>query len=349
MQGGTVEAAIVVASPRDLAAGWSYTALSRARNETRLLVYDLRTSGERDEFAPGDRGPTATRSDLLARVARRMLERDDEDLAINQLPAACRASDLEVSDAGRLPADAHQEHSAARAEPTPVAAASPARLQELRETIDKLRSQLEALPTRKLQRIDDLDARLITLRTQRERLAQNLAELPEPRRRFGHQEDTHATERAHLTSALEAGERELGTALTQRNRLEHELGDPGEIRSERDGLKRALAESVRELTDIRNDLTEQELKTPNSWVLDTFGERPDEQHARTAWESGVREAAGYRVQYDITDSSYPLGPRPESREQQRDWERAIKATERSERQLGRGTATERDLGHGIEM
>ncbi len=31
MQGGTVEAAIVVASPRDLTAGWSYTALSRAR------------------------------------------------------------------------------------------------------------------------------------------------------------------------------------------------------------------------------------------------------------------------------------------------------------------------------
>ena len=31
MQGATVEAAIVVASPRDLTAGWSYTALSRAR------------------------------------------------------------------------------------------------------------------------------------------------------------------------------------------------------------------------------------------------------------------------------------------------------------------------------
>src|SRR5207245_6798225 len=37
MQGGTVERAIVVASPRDLTAGWSYTALSRARGETRLL------------------------------------------------------------------------------------------------------------------------------------------------------------------------------------------------------------------------------------------------------------------------------------------------------------------------
>ena len=40
MQGATVEAAIVVASPRDLTAGWSYTALSRARATTRLLIHD---------------------------------------------------------------------------------------------------------------------------------------------------------------------------------------------------------------------------------------------------------------------------------------------------------------------
>ena len=37
MQGGTVETANVIASPHDLTAGWSYTALSRARGQTRLL------------------------------------------------------------------------------------------------------------------------------------------------------------------------------------------------------------------------------------------------------------------------------------------------------------------------
>ena len=40
MQGGTVEQATVVASPHDLSRGWSYTALSRARGQTRLLVRD---------------------------------------------------------------------------------------------------------------------------------------------------------------------------------------------------------------------------------------------------------------------------------------------------------------------
>jgi ATP-dependent exoDNAse (exonuclease V) alpha subunit len=42
MQGGTVETATVVASPHDLTAGWSYTALSRARGHTRLVIYEDR-------------------------------------------------------------------------------------------------------------------------------------------------------------------------------------------------------------------------------------------------------------------------------------------------------------------
>ncbi len=82
MQGGTIESAIVVASPRDLTAGWSYTALSRARETTRLLVYDDDLERERSEFAPTDQTPTATRNDLLERVgapdarARRRRPRD---------------------------------------------------------------------------------------------------------------------------------------------------------------------------------------------------------------------------------------------------------------------------------
>ena len=53
MQGGTVEHATVVASPHDLSRGWSYTALSRARGETRLLVRDSDAAvGGREEYAP---------------------------------------------------------------------------------------------------------------------------------------------------------------------------------------------------------------------------------------------------------------------------------------------------------
>jgi hypothetical protein len=53
-----------------------------------------------------------------------------------------------------------------------------------------------------------------------------------------------------LTSALEAGDRELDATLTQRSRLERELGDPVEIKAERDGLKRAITQLDQERSDL---------------------------------------------------------------------------------------------------
>ena len=54
MQGGTVEWAGVVAEPRDLTRGWSYTALSRARATTRLHVHGAQAEQSDD---PAERGP----------------------------------------------------------------------------------------------------------------------------------------------------------------------------------------------------------------------------------------------------------------------------------------------------
>ncbi len=65
---------------------------------------------------------------------------------------------------------------------------------------------------------------------------------------------------------------------------------------------------------------------------------------------GVRHAARYRAQYDITDPADALGPWPEWRGgQQRDWERAHEAMERAERRLGREVANMCgvDLGIGL--
>jgi hypothetical protein len=286
MQGGTIENAIVVASPRDLTAGWSYTALSRARDTTRLLVYHDDFERERSEFAPTDQTPTATRDELLERVGRRMLERDDEDLAIEQLPGAGRAADPDLARAQTHAADPPQEHAAARAEPTLPATASTARLRELRERVEPLRAQLAALPTRQLQRIEDLDARALTLTTQREQLTQRLAGLPDPQRRLGREHDPHAIEGAHLTSALQANERELDAVLTQRGRLERELGNPSETRAEREGLEHAITQATHEHTALRNELAERELQTPGAWVEATFGEQPERPAQREAWENG---------------------------------------------------------------
>jgi conjugative relaxase-like TrwC/TraI family protein len=344
MQGGTVETALVVASPRDLTAGWSYTALSRARGQTRLLIHDHQLAEERSEFAPAEQAPTAARSDLLARVQRRMLERDDEDLAIEQLPAAGRADDPAIADARALATEPPQERAAVIAEATPPAAATPARLRELRERIEQPLTQLRALPTRELQRVEDLDERALTLTTQREQLADRIALLPEPARRFGRVHDPHAIERTQLTSSLEAHDRELHVALTERTHLERDLGNPDEIRAEHDDLERAIEQSTKEHSAVRNELAERELQTPGAWVRGTFGERPDGSRAGEAWENHVRQVARYRLEYEVTYPSDALGPRPEQHEQQHRWERAREAVDLAQRRLGREEAIERGIG-----
>ena len=350
MQGGTIESAIVVASPRDLTAGWSYTALSRARETTRLLVYDDDLERERSEFAPTDQTPTATRAELLERVGCRMLERDDEDLAVEQLPGAGRTDDPDLAGARAHAAGPPQEHAATRAETTPPAAATPPRLRELGERVDQLHAQLAALPTRQLQRIEDLDARAHTLTTQREQLTQRLTGLPKPHRRLGREQDPYAIERAHLAGALQANERELDAALTQHRGLERELGNPAEARAEREGLKQAITQATREHTALRNELAERELHTPAEWMKATYGERPDRPAQREVWDNGVRHAARYRAQYDITDPTDALGPRPERRGgQQRDWERAREAIDRTERCLGREATSDRGIDLGIGL
>ncbi len=154
MQGATVQKAIVVASPHDLSAGWSYTALSRARSETWLLVYDERSTHERAGYAPAEPTQTPKPSDLLVRMERRMSERDDEDLAIEQLPAtvsedratAGRAGDPALTTATALRHEPHQEHAAIRAEPSPPdPPASAERLRDVREDMRQLETQYKAL------------------------------------------------------------------------------------------------------------------------------------------------------------------------------------------------------------
>ena len=91
MQGGTVEHATALAAPGDLSRGWSYTALSRARRESQLHIEGAPPSAaslEREEVAGAETKAQANVEQILARVEVRMRERDDEDLAITQLPYA---------------------------------------------------------------------------------------------------------------------------------------------------------------------------------------------------------------------------------------------------------------------
>jgi hypothetical protein len=146
-----------------------------------LLTAGARTARERErqEVAPDDRRATLTRADILGRVARRMRERDDQDLAVLQLPPAGHDDDADVQVPRRTRTEVHQEHGAERLERV-VSTPSISRLTELRDQLDRLR--LSALPTRPLRRLDELDAKIREAAQRRAVHAADLAKLGDPAR-----------------------------------------------------------------------------------------------------------------------------------------------------------------------
>jgi conjugative relaxase-like TrwC/TraI family protein len=336
MQGATVEQATVVASPHDLSRGWSYTALSRARGDTRLFVGDseARTAG-REEYAPATRLSTAQHREVLARVGRQMLVRDDEDLAIDQL-AAGRFDDPQLTNPALEPL---QEQRANRGGPPSVAALS-GTLGELRQQLERLRAQLAALPTVELGKLDALDARTRELTERRDALRRDLDRLPEPReRRFSRSEDPHLLDRTRLSSALAGAEDQLERALTQRAALAHELGDPAAIHEDRDCLTSAIDTLARQHAELRNALAEREVERRPQWARDALGERPDRSSNAERWDQAARTLARYRIEYDVPDRDHGLGAPPTDAEQRHDYERAERAREALAQELGREAPT----------
>jgi hypothetical protein len=307
MQGGTVERAWVVAETRDLTRGWSYTALSRARDQTRLLVVD--PAGERDELAPSARSPAPERSEWLAQLARRMRERDDEDLAIDQLRGGDLAADAtaaRVQPNCTMLQPAHE-----RGDPRGTKATI-GRLHELALRVESLRAQRDALPLRDLGRLTDLDERASALTDQLNRLREALATLPTPRRRLGRAHDPASTERARLSAAIVAGEDERARIHVVAEVIRETLGEPEQLRAEKDTLDRAVDEATSERQGVVHALSDQEVVQPGGWAREAFGERPSCQPARGQWDAAVREIAQHRIENDIDDPVHAIGPIPEN-------------------------------------
>jgi conjugative relaxase-like TrwC/TraI family protein len=344
MQGATVEAAIVVASPRDLTAGWSYTALSRARYTTRLLIHNDQPVHDRADVAPQQDRQAAGCDDLLARAGRRMLERDDEDLALEQLLPAGRADDRQLTLAHEHDGGPPQEHAAMRAEPA-VMDTSTVRLRMLRERIDTLDAQRAALLRSELHELDSIHARAIVLAQQHAELTAGLERLSPPTRSLlGRVRDPDLVERVRLTSALGGIDQAIDRAREAEATLRERLGDPEQIRPELDGLDRAITHLEQERNGILDALTDRELQAPSEWVHVLLGDRPAGSRGQ-AWDDALRHVARYRLDHAITDTTEPLGPQPIGERQARQWQRARGAVERVERGLDR----EHTHDHGLDI
>jgi hypothetical protein len=262
-----------------------------------------------------------------------MLERDDEDLAIDQLAEAGRADDPQLTQPAVEPL---QEQAPETGAETSLPAAGRSALSQLREQIDRLRSQLESLPTVELEQLDELDTRARELTERRDELRSSLERLPAPQeRRFGRSEDPHLVDRTRLASALAGAEDQLERVLTQRATLGRQLGDVTAVGQERDGLTAALRTLERQHTELRNDLADREVERRPQWARDTLGERPDRPADAERWDRAARTIARYRIEYEIPDSDTTLGPEPAGGEQRRAYQQADLAREELARELGR--------------
>ena len=317
MQGGTVEHATVLARPRELFQGWSYTALSRARGATRLHIdgrdVAAATVAERAELAPHEHQPRPDREQVLARVAARMRVRDDEDLAVTQLPvrsAPGRADDPQLRDTASVPAAAPPEHAAERAEPRAAPAPEHARLAAIRAEADRLTTQLAGLPMRELRQLDQIAAERAQVATQRDDAATRLHTLPAPEHMLlDRTRDPHAAERARLAAAVGAADQQLAALDQHAARLEHDAGRGPCARS----ATASSAASPSSAPSAASCVTRSPSATsPGRRRGRASCSASGPAHPRQAeqYDRGIREVARYRVEHDVVDETRALGQSP---------------------------------------
>lgn len=350
MQGGTVEHATVLASPRDLTKGWSYTALSRARGTTRLHIDAADVPAgmrEREEQAPADRHAAPQRAQVLARVAARMLVRDDEDLAVAQLPPGPLPGRPDDPALHSTPsrADELQELGAERAEPA-GAAGGPARLVALRGELERLRAQRDALPLVELRQLDQIAGERTRLQTQRDDIATRLSAVPAPERSLlGRTRDPYAAERARLQAALGGADQQLAALDQQAAGVQRRLGPAVAVRDERDALDRQISDLEHQAMVLRDELAELQVAQPPRWALELFGQRPEQYRRAEYYDQAVREVARYRIEHQTPDQATGLGPEPAAGPARSTWRQVHRIVEQTQRRLGRDITThERDLG-----
>lgn len=318
VQGATVEWAGVVARPEHLTKGWSYTALSRARDTTELYVpaIDHDRAQDRAELAPHDTTTHPERDETKTRITARMTVRDDEDLAVAQLlEGPARDGDPPDHDrtADALPDDAAPERSAERSEP-PIPETADERFIRLAARLHDLQRQRDPEVTRILARLDDIDTQRTVARELLERAGQQLGALPEPEhRRFRGTHDPHADDRATLTAKHAAASERL-TDLNERHRDElRTLGTTPDIaRSERRDLDTSIEQLDALRTEARDEVVSRVVRKEPTWAAEFLGPSPTggdataDRNARLARIATATLDAHPNAATDILDPDFKL-------------------------------------------
>jgi conjugative relaxase-like TrwC/TraI family protein len=325
LQGGTVEWAGVAGIPSDFSRNWSYTALSRARGETRIYLVDeaSRATGRREEIAPPDE--RSAERPAQVRMERAMRVRDDEPLALDHFdppalpgdPAAERGVPIEEAHAERI------------ATPPEI----PADAARMRVEIAALDAKLDAFPTALAKRLDEARAERLgaeKIAAETEKRLVGLGSAPSAERAF---EEQRLTEARRIAKQAAKAERELAPQVPNREAFEREAAPLRERRSALVAEQRARSESHAEAA----------VMAPGPHIVEALGSAPPDPAGRRSWERGVRAIERYRFEHG-TSGEGPLGKRPERGEAARAWRDANDELVRAQRQLGRESAKSLERG-----
>ncbi len=311
MQGATVTWAGVIGQPHDFSRNWAYTALSRAREPVELYLIDEphQIEQEREGIAPSRR---ARADEPLERMARRMRERDDEDLALERLERP-----------GPRPQQRRRDSADAA-----VAFVSPARarLYELERQLQEIHEQLRALPIHEAEGIERITKAMASIEIEAEH---------DPRAwSWSERRDRKLRQRDREYSLQWL--RDQRAELIERTPSWQATLDRSEQLSTQ---QRAVA---REHLRLRGQAITEELASHPPWLEHTLGpEPPDHAFDQDRWQRTAREIAGHRIDHHITD--------PEKAIDERSRELALtRASSETRVALGLDTP-EHGYDHGYEM
>jgi len=334
MQGGTVEWAAVVGTPEDFTRNWSYTALSRGREPTRLYVAAelpapaRERAAERAEVAPEappEPGPA------LERLARAMRIPDDEPLALER---------LEANEGPALPD-----------EPVAAQTAKPADTEELRAELASLQARLASYPQTLAEELDQVRAMRTSAEADLELANGRLTELARESEASRWWRRRAADPRAVAIERLRRGqaERDIADATERERELAPQIPDRRQWEQEHAPLRERAAEIRAELGARRERHVERAVERPAAEIVEALGDRPRDEHDRAAWDRGARAIAGYRHEHAPAGEG-PLGNEPGAQAERLKWREAMSELERAQRDLGRERERQghdRDLGLGL--
>ena len=242
-----------------------------------------------------------------------MLERDDQDLAIEQLPPAGARTIASSCSPSNTRANRYRSRRRCALNP-PRHAVGTSRLRELGERLEQLTAQRAALPSSQLSQLDAAQARALELTERRGELS---AAWRACRRRSAACSAANATS----TSSTAPDSPPRSTPPTTRSRAPAKP-KPGCVNSSATP-SRSAPSSTASTARSANSPTSATGYSTSSPTANSKPRRVGEDAARRAtrrlarddWDTAVRRVARYRIEYEITDQADPLGPEPHDHHQ----------------------------------